>query len=158
MSTESGFPFGSIELTNAIGMKISVNLKSMDDAYAIMRKAGRSGWTSGDIPNGGLKLPLEFEATFDWSLIGAHTFTNDKQEIIVVHKGEYYTRRPLGALATKKLTLPEAVKYSRGAKPTDPPHLKEKGDGDIEYVTLAMFRGKAPFNAMLQKPQKSEAA
>ncbi|MGQ0814814.1 MAG: single-stranded DNA-binding protein [Gemmatimonadota bacterium] len=33
------------------------------------------------------------------------------------------------------------MKYSRGAKHTDPPEIVEEGDGSFRYVTLAVFRG-----------------
>lgn len=34
-----------------------------------------------------------------------------------------------------------AVKYSRGARSTDPPEIVEHGGGEFRYVTLAVFRG-----------------
>jgi hypothetical protein len=33
------------------------------------------------------------------------------------------------------------VKYSRGARTTDPAEVVEDGGGDFRYVTLALFRG-----------------
>ena len=40
------------------------------------------------------------------------------------------------------MKLAAAVKYSRGARNTDPPEIVEEGDGSFRYVTLAAFRGE----------------
>lgn len=60
---------------------------------------------------------------------------------MVIHKGLAYRRRELEAVDSRKMKLPAAVKYSRGARGTDPEHVREKADGEFEYVTLAIFRG-----------------
>lgn len=77
----------------------------------------------------------------DWSLIGARKWKTPEGEEVILHRGHSYRRRDLEAVDSRKLKLPTAVKYSRGAKPSDPEHLKEKGDGDIAYISLAIFRG-----------------
>lgn len=106
------------------------------------REYGKRGWTPGEIPAGGYQFPLANEEDFDWSLIGARkgTFTKDGEELDGVwYRNQFYTRRHLAA--TKKIKS-EAVKYSRGAKPTDPPHLVEGDESSsFQYVTLAFFRG-----------------
>lgn len=77
----------------------------------------------------------------DWSLIGARKWTNPDGEELILHRGHAYRRRELEAVDNRKMKLPAAVKYSRGAKNTDPDHVREKADGEFEYVTLAIFRG-----------------
>ncbi|WP_229844461.1 single-stranded DNA-binding protein [Deinococcus indicus] len=39
------------------------------------------------------------------------------------------------------MKLPQALKYSRGARETDPEHLVEESNGEFKYRTLIMFRG-----------------
>ncbi|ULH18149.1 single-stranded DNA-binding protein (plasmid) [Deinococcus sp. KNUC1210] len=58
-----------------------------------------------------------------------------------MYRGQSYQRRDLEEVDTKKMQLPACVKNSRGARPTDPPHLKEEEDGGVQYVTLISFRG-----------------
>ena len=98
------------------------------------------GWTSTQ------NVPIQRTLTsppadFDWSLIGARPWTNPEGETLIIHQGHTYRRRELEAVDTRKMKLPAAVKYSRGAKPMDPEHIREKADGEFEYVTLVMFRG-----------------
>jgi hypothetical protein len=38
------------------------------------------------------------------------------------------------------MKLAAAIKYSRGARDSDPPEIKERS-GEFEYVTLILFRG-----------------
>ncbi len=57
----------------------------------------------------------------------------------VWHGGQFYTRRELAEQQRKGLA--RAVRYSRGARSTDPPEIVEDGGGDFRYVTLAVFRG-----------------
>jgi hypothetical protein len=57
----------------------------------------------------------------------------------VWYAGQFYTRRELEP--NPRMKLAAAVKYSRGAKNTDPPEIIEEGDGSFRYVTLAVFRG-----------------
>lgn len=131
----------SIEFTTDLGAKVTVSFERAEQVLDVQRQYGKLGWVSGDLPSGGFQFPFENEHDFDWALIGARPFTNDEGEACVWCRGAVWKRRELEAVQTKKITLPAAVKYSRGAKPTDPPHIREKADGDIEYVTLAMFRG-----------------
>lgn len=130
-----------IEFTTDLGAKVTVSIKGPEELLAALRKYGRHGWYSGEVPAGGYQFPLENEHDFSWALIGARKFTTSEGEEAVYCRGHVYKRRELEAVNSKKLTLPAAVKYSRGAKPTDPPHLRERTDGEIEYVSLAIFRG-----------------
>lgn len=130
-----------MEFTTDLGAKVTVSFERAEQVLDIQRQYGKLGWVSGDLPSGGFQFPLENEHDFDWALIGARPFTSDDGEACVWCRGAVWKRRELEAVQTKKMTLPAAVKYSRGAKPTDPAHIREKADGDIEYVTLAMFRG-----------------
>lgn len=130
-----------IEFITDLGAKVTVDVERPEQLLDVQRHYGRLGWTSGEVPAGGFVFPLDNEQDFDWSLIGARAWTNPEGEVMILHRGHAYRRRELEAVDSRKLKLPKAVKYSRGAKPTDPEHLREKADGDIEYVTLAMFRG-----------------
>ncbi|UBV42888.1 single-stranded DNA-binding protein [Deinococcus taeanensis] len=130
-----------IEFTTDLGARVTVDVDSADKLLDIQRQYGRLGWTSGEIPTGGYQFPLDNELDFDWHLIGARKWTSPDGEELVIHKGYAYRRRELEAVDSRKMKLPAAVKYSRGAKSTDPDHIREKSDGEFEYVTLAIFRG-----------------
>ncbi|WP_022800578.1 single-stranded DNA-binding protein [Deinococcus ficus] len=130
-----------IEFLTDLGAKVTVDVDSADKLLDVQRQYGRLGWTSGQVPVGGYQFPLDNEHDFDWTLIGARKWTNPEGEEMVIHKGHAYRRRELEAVDSRKMKLPAAVKYSRGAKSTDPDHLREKSDGEFEYVTLAIFRG-----------------
>lgn len=130
-----------IEFLTELGAKVSVQVDSPDKLLGVQRQYGKLGWTSGDVPTGGYQFPLDNAPDFDWSLIGARKWTNPEGETMVMHRGYAYKIRPMDAVESKKMTLPACVKVSRGAKPSDPDHIREKGDGEFEYVTLAVFRG-----------------
>ncbi len=130
-----------IAFTTDLGAKVTVDVNGPEELLNVQRRYGRLGWYSGDVPPGGFQFPLENEADFDWSLLGGRKFRGEDGEEVVYCRGAVWKRRELAAVDTKKLRLPQAVKYSRGARPTDPEHLREKSDGEIEYVTLAIFRG-----------------
>lgn len=130
-----------IEFTTDLGARVTVDVDSPEQLLEVQRRYGRLGWYSGEVPAGGYQFPLDNEADFDWALIGGRKFSTDDGEEAVYARGSVWKRRELDAVDTRKLRLPKAVKYSRGARPTDPEHLREKSDGEIEYVTLAMFRG-----------------
>ncbi|GHF38782.1 hypothetical protein HNQ07_001829 [Deinococcus metalli] len=130
-----------IEFLTDLGARVTVDVDSADKLLDVQRQYGRLGWTSGEVPTGGYQFPLDNEADFDWTLIGARKWTSPDGEDLVIHKGHAYRRRELEAVDSRKMKLPAAVKYSRGAKSTDPEHLREKSDGEFEYVTLAIFRG-----------------
>lgn len=109
-----------------------------------IRYYGERGWYSGAIPHGGFMLPYDNHHDFDWRLIGGHTFeavdkaTGEKIEGVYC-RGHFWKRRDLAANPKKNMVA--AVKYSRGAKPTDEPHLIEGDESGFRYVTLAIFRG-----------------
>ncbi|MFC4639868.1 single-stranded DNA-binding protein [Deinococcus hohokamensis] len=130
-----------IEFLTDLGAKVTVDVEHEAQLLDVQRHYGRLGWTSGAIPTGGYQFPLDNEPDFDWTLIGARKWTSPDGEELVIHKGHAYRRRELEAVDSRKMKLPAAVKYSRGAKSTDPEHLREKADGEFEYVTLAIFRG-----------------
>lgn len=130
-----------IEFLTDLGAKVTVDVESADKVLDTQRQYGRLGWTSGEVPTGGYQFPLDNEPDFDWSLIGARKWTNAEGEEMIMHRGHAYRRRELEAVDSRKMKLPAAVKYSRGAKSTDPDHVREKADGEFEYVTLAIFRG-----------------
>ena len=130
-----------IEFVTDLGARVSVEVESADKLLDVQRHYGRLGWTSGEVPQGGYLFPLENEQDFDWTLIGARKFTNSDGEEMVMHRGHAYRRRELEAVDSRKLKLPAAIKYSRGAKNTDPEHVREKADGEFEYVSLCIFRG-----------------
>lgn len=150
---------GTIELTNQLGMRINANVESIDDAYQLMRALGRSGWTSGEIPRGGLILPYEMADTFDWNLIGAREIQLDDVEDgqtvkrkAVVHRGLVYKRRDCPSRKIRGKTMPDMVKYSRGAKDFDSSDVKENEDDTVQYVTLVTFRGNGKGITAFKKP------
>ncbi|GGM10119.1 single-stranded DNA-binding protein [Deinococcus aerophilus] len=130
-----------IEFVTDLGAQVTVDVEGPDKLLEVQRQYGRLGWTSGTVPGGGYQFPLDNEPDFDWALIGARKWTNPDGEEMVIHKGLAYRRRELEAVDSRKMKLPAAVKYSRGARATDPEHVREKADGEFEYVTLAIFRG-----------------
>ncbi len=130
-----------LHFTGPLGTSISVGVQDDKEIFPTLRKYGRSGWSSGDIPAGGVTLPLAMADNFDWSLIGARHYTNAEGEQAVMYKGQSYKRRELDEVDTKKVKLPKIVKYSRGARPTDLPYLKEGEEGGVQYITLITFRG-----------------
>ncbi|ADV68403.1 single-stranded DNA-binding protein [Deinococcus maricopensis] len=145
----------TLHLTGPLGTSISVDVQDDRDILNTLRKYGKGGWTSGDIPAGGLSLPLAMADNFDWTLIGARPYTNADGEQAVMYKGQSYKRRELDEVDTKKLKLPKIVKYSRGARPTDPPHLKEGEEGGVQYVTLISFRGNGKVIEAYVDPNKA---
>lgn len=130
-----------IEFVTDLGAKVLVPVEHENKLLDVQRHYGRLGWTSGEIPAGGYMFPLESEHDFDWSLIGARKWKSPDGEELIIHRGHAYRRRELEAVDSRKMKLPAAIKYSRGAKVSDPPHVRERADGDIEYVSLAIFRG-----------------
>lgn len=130
-----------IHFITDLGARVTIEVADLKEMHAAQLRYGRLGWYSGDVPAGGFQFPLENEPDFAWALIGGRKFTTSDGEEAVYCRGHVYKRRELAAVDSRKLTLPAAVKYSRGAKPTDPPHLREQGEGEIQYVALAIFRG-----------------
>jgi hypothetical protein len=135
---------GSLQLENQIGMRLSVDVESVDDAFAQMRRFGALGWTSGELPDAGWVLPYEMHDRFDWRLIGARGYTvrgdDGNDEHRVIYRGATYKRRELEGIKKGGKELPKAVKYSRGAKASDAENAVA-GDGDIKYRTLITFVG-----------------
>ena len=149
----------TLHLSGPLGTSLSVEVEDERDLLNVLRRYGRQGWTSGELPAGGLSLPLAMADNFDWALIGARPYTNNDGEACVLYKGQSYKRRELEEVDTKKLKLPKLVKYSRGARPTDPLHLKEGEEGGVQYVTLISFRGAGRvIEAYLDRDAKTEAA
>ncbi len=136
----------TIHFSTPLGAQISVELEPSENPSDALRKYGAMGWTSGDIvKNGGLRLPLDNFEHFDWRLIGARPAelrNNQTQNLEsgVWYKGEFFKKRDLEPVENKKMKLAAAVKYSRGAKESDPSEIRERS-GDFEYVTLIVFRG-----------------
>lgn len=130
-----------VEFVTPLGARVTVDVEGADKLLETQRHYGRMGWTSGEIPSGGYQFPYDNFGDFDWSLIGARKWTSPDGEDLIIHKGHAYKIRELEAVDSRKMKLPAAVKISRGAKNTDPPHVREKAEGEFEYVTLAIFRG-----------------
>jgi hypothetical protein len=111
--------------------------------FRALREYGGLGWRAVPIPPGGLRFPLANESNFDWRLLGARrgrgTVEGEERDG-VWYDGQFYTRREFEA--NPRMKLGPAVKYSRGARSTDPPEVVEEGDGSFRYVTLAVFRGE----------------
>lgn len=132
----------TLALLDALGTPITVQAQTLTEIRTLQRHYGARGMRPAGTPlGGGLQLPLVAHDTFDWSLIGARPWVSPEGEHVVFCGGHMYKQRLLEEVDIRKKKLPEAIKYSRGAKATDPEHLREKGDADFWYVTLVMFRG-----------------
>ena len=129
----------SLNLTGVLGTSMSITVADEGEVLSTLRTWGGRGWTSGEIPAGGLNLPLCMADTFDWTLIGAREWVNPEGEQCVIYKGQTYKRRELDP--NPKFKMGAAVKLSRGAKGHDLPHLKEGEEGGVQYITLLTFRG-----------------
>jgi hypothetical protein len=134
-----------VDFTTDLGHKISGEVETMELAFKVIKHYGSLGWYSGEIPNGGFQQTLAAHPNFDWSVIGGKKYINSDGEEIIFCRGHAWKRRDFEEVNTKKLKMPAAIKYSRGAKPTDPESIVEKSDGDVGYVTLIMFRGAGKF-------------
>lgn len=123
---------------------------------------GARRWVPEERPPGGWKFPLANHENFPWEIIGAHrhTFTDEqgRQQTVVYWMGEPYKQRVFEANPNKN--LPAAVKYSRGARPGDPPEIIEDDGSGFQYVTLITFRGdgKAAPLPKSRKPGATTAA
>lgn len=125
------------------------------DVLRAMREFGRYGWRAAHVPPGGLRFPLASEPDFDWTLLGARRGTctvEGEERKGVWYGGQFYTRREFEA--NPRMKLVRAVKYSRGAKNTDPAEVVEEGDGSFRYVTLAVFRGEGRRREDLAAPAR----
>jgi hypothetical protein len=130
--------------TDALGVVLGVPVDA-SRYYDALRSFGAKGLWSGDIPNGGFRLPLANESDFDWRLIGGRVYTDKDGDVTVWARGYSWKRRHLAA--NEKKNMPEIVKYSRGARPTDDPIVIEGDEGtSFRYVTLITFAGGSPRN------------
>ncbi len=123
------------------------------------RAFGQLGWRCCPLPPGGFLFPLANEPDFDWRLLGARRgiCTIDSEERDGVwYAGHFYTRR---ALDNPRMKLGRAIKYSRGARSTDPPERVEGEEGSaFRYVTLAVFRGEGRRREEYAVPREAPAA
>ncbi len=124
------------------------------------RAFGQLGWRSASLPPGGFHFALANEPDFDWRLLGARrgTCTVDGQERDGVwYAGQFYTRRALDP--NPRMKLGRAIKYSRGARSTDPAEMVEGEEGSaFRYVTLAVFRGEGKRREQYAVPREAPAA
>lgn len=129
----------TIHLTDPLGTSSSVTVEAAR-YFDVLRSVGARGMWSGDLPRGGIRLPLANADDFDWRLIGGRAFTDNDGNACVYARGHVWKRRDLQENAKKGLRA--AVKYSRGARPFDPADIIE-GDADstFRYVTLITFAG-----------------
>ncbi len=163
----------SVRFVNELGAEVLVPVKGENAAQVkqavlrALREFGRLGWRSGDPPRGGFRFLLANESDFDWRLVGGRRGTitvSGEERQGIWHGGYFYTRRELEA--NPRMNLGAAVKYSRGAKNTDPADIVEEGEGAFRYVTLAVFRGDGrrreeyatPAAAMSRSPATAEVA
>ena len=139
----------TVRFLNDLGAEVLVPVKGDTPdqvrraVLGLLREYGRMGWRSGDVPRGGFRFPLANEPDFDWRLIGGRRCTmkvDGEDREGVWYAGHFYTRRELEP--NRRMKLAAAVKYSRGAKNTDPRESVEEGEGSFSYVTLAVFRHK----------------
>lgn len=129
----------TLEFITDLGAQARVTVPE-DHYLDILRHYGQKGWYSQNPALGPLRLPLANEADFDWRLVGGRLIEIEGEPVVMA-RGFGWKRRELPADAKKK--MPAAVKYSRGAKVTDPLHLREGDEDGIQYVTLVIFSGNS---------------
>jgi len=152
---------GTLRLVNPCGMELTIPYSDITQAFQIMAAYGEMGCTS-TFPDGGYTFPYEYADSFDFRLIGASEFTiNDNGETIrcLKWRGQIYKRRTYEA-TTGARRMPAKIKYSRGSRPGDPPHLVEPDAGDAKkgYVTLITFVGAGKLSDIYLKPNNAIAA
>ena len=139
---------------NDLGIRLTLTATSASEALNLIRQYAAQGYApEREERPGGIELPLEAHDNFDWRLLGARPWKDAEGNEGVWHKGFFYRKRELEAVDNRKMKLPAAIKYSRGARPTDPPHIQEKSEGDIAYVTLVIFRRGGLVRPEYQKPE-----
>lgn len=155
----------TLALIDPLGRPVTITAANLPDLNALSAYYGQQGLRPDrEIPAGGLELPYAAHDHFNWALIGARPARSNKNgETVdgVWHDGDFYTRRVLDAVDSKKVKLPQAIKYSRGARSTDPEQLIERAEGEFAYRTLIIFRGAGRVNPTWQlraAPAAQEAA
>lgn len=144
----------TIHVHDALGVASSITVKA-DRYYDALRALGARGMWSGDLPPGGLRLPLASEVDFDWRLVGGRIYTDRDGDIALWARGYSWKRRDLPA--NEKKGMPAIVKYSRGARPTDDPIVIEGDEGtSFRYVTFATFSGGGIRNEAYALPRTPE--
>lgn len=154
---------GTIELINRLHQKLTVPVTGTADALAKQRTLGEQGWAPAHVPDGGYFFPHSMSENFDFRLIGARYFEfkkknrNDREVTVkcVEHLGLIYTCRDLPEEEGGQ-EKGAKVKYSRGGKPTDRPHIKEGAGGNDNkpgYVSLITFAGSARSIQEYEKPR-----
>ena len=142
---------GFVPFKNQAGMEFNLYITSIDDAYEKCLKYGAAGWTCGEVPPGGHKFPYDMADKLDFRYIGAVEGEIDGEKGLW-YRNEFYKWREAEE-ETKGQKKGARIWYSRGAKPTDPPNVKEGAIGDKSgYVTLVSFKGKARNITKLFKP------
>jgi hypothetical protein len=160
---------GFFKVLSPLAMPIDVAIGSEDDALAFMRDHADLGWSPAHIPDGGYVFPYDMAEDFDFRLIGARTFCKDvpygtqgkvrKDVRHLVHRGFVYQERSLDEDTSSSQRGAAKIKFSRGAKPTDPPHLKEAAAADkAGYITLISFVGKGRVDTRYLKPKAGRPA
>jgi DdrB-like protein len=139
----------SMQFQTDLGVTVTVNSDKGAPGTVIdmMRYYGARGWST-EVPNRGFLFPLENHDDFDWAIIGARVGklknrTNNTVDEGVWHRGKFYKRRDLEPVENpkKNISMPAAIKYSRGASELDQPEIVEVAEGEFKYVTLVFFKG-----------------
>ncbi|TAM91149.1 single-stranded DNA-binding protein [bacterium] len=140
----------TVTFTDPLGGTI-VTTVGLQELLQTKRLLGKRGYVCGEIPRGGIRRPLAEHDRFDWSLIGAtHATVGDDEGLWC--RGYFWKKRHLAAQTTGK-KMPELIKYSRGASPTDPREIVESEEDAKGYVTLIIFRGRGPVNRAYLRPE-----
>jgi len=146
----------TIHLTDALGTSSSITVAA-SKYFDVLRAVGARGMWSGDIPRGGIRLPYANADDFDWRLIGGREYTDRDGNPTVFARGHYWKRRELAANPNKNLRA--MVKYSRGARPFDPPDIIEGDEGQsFRYVTLIVFAGDGHKDERYADPRRAAAS
>lgn len=146
--------FRTIRLVDSLGLEITIQVRDLEDAYAVRRAYGKKGFNNpGEIPVGGYRQPYSMHDKFDWSLIGAHKGRGLDSKGVEVdgvwYRDQFYAQRV--PTINEKKNLGEAIWYSRGARASEQTET-EAASNNAVYIRLITFKGKGRENPIFKLP------
>jgi hypothetical protein len=114
----------TVHFTTDLGAYVSVEIAE-EALLETLRRYGEMGWSSGEIPSGGLVLAGYGDGDFDWSLLGGRRLGDET----VWCRGQEWQRRERQG----------EVLYLRLARAADPKEHRFAHEDGHEYVVLAVF-------------------